>query len=688
MIRTSPAHHAASARAATATTTAARAALRATLTVALAIALLPVAPQTSSASTWTVDTTQRTEADIRYVWSAHMPTHTGSPYAVTPSTSAPYAPGQAAPSFIADGLNTINFARYLAGLPYDVTTTWALNQEAQHGAVLMAASTFSHTPPKPADMTQAFYDIGFRSTTTSNIGRGHTSAASFQMGCLADRGPTNLPHVGHRRWLLNPPMAQTGIGIAHNATGSFSATYAFDRSRSGAVDYDTILWPAEGLFPVEFICPQTPWSITLNPAKYDWNTAGPHTVTLRRISDGRTWTFNDTTKNTSGTYFNADFRGFGIANAFIFRPDPATVSYQPGDVYEVTLSGGIYAKGTQTPRTVTYRTTFMTLDGPIEWPDGLTVREIAGTDRVATAIEASKLAYPDGADTVVIATAFDWPDALGGAALAGALDAPILLTSPSSLPGAVNAEIKRLDASRAVILGGTRAVAPAIQTTLANTLGGADRVTRIAGNDRYDTARRVAAETVAVLEVSPCGYSGTAFVATGANFPDALGASPLAAANGWPIYLVGPSGLDGATVGAMDAASVTRTLVLGGTSAVPQAVVTGLSTEVGATTQRLSGSDRYATAHRVATFGVDEGGLCWNRVALATGDSFPDALAGGVLQGGCGSVVLLTPSRSLHSSVQGALAANRDTITEIRFLGGENALSRYVRETVALTLKK
>ena len=32
--------------------------------------------------------------------------------------------------------------------------------------------------------------------------------------------------------------------------------YAFDESRTGAVDYDEILWLAEGIFPVEFMTPR------------------------------------------------------------------------------------------------------------------------------------------------------------------------------------------------------------------------------------------------------------------------------------------------------------------------------------------------------------------------------------------------------------------------------------------------
>lgn len=647
----------------------------------LAVALVPAVPSSASGSTWVVDTVTRAETDIRYVWSQLKPTYSGPAHTVVPSVTAPYAPGATAADFVRDGLGMINFARYLVGLPADVVTTPALNTNAQHGAVLLAASTFSHEPPRPADMPQSFYDIGYASTRSSNIGMGYSDAESFQKACLADSGSSNIERVGHRRWLLNPPMKQTGIGFASNRL----TTYVFDTSRAETVSYDMIAWPSAGLFPVEFFSSSTPWSITLNPARYDWDATG-HRVTLTRIADGRTWTLDATDTNKAGEYFNADFSYIGVRNAFIFRPDPATVSYKPGDEFQVTLSGGIFAEGTRTPVTVTYRTRFMTLDGPIEWPDGVTVVEVAGDTRIATAIEASELAFPSGADTVIITTASNWPDALGGAALAGALDAPILLTDPNVLSTAVTGEIRRLRAKRAIILGGTGAVGPGVDTGLKGLLG-TEAVDRIAGANRYETSRKVAAAAVAELERDPAGYCGTAFLATGTTFPDALAASPLAAANGWPIYLVAPTGADPDTVTAMKAAGVRHTVVLGGIGAVPPAVATAVAADVSCSTERIGGASRYETAAKIATYGAERAGMCWTRVAIATGANFPDALAGGVLQGACGSVMVLTPSKTLDPATRAALSANKGSVSEVRFLGGLGAVSSETRWAVADALR-
>ncbi len=312
------------------------------------------------------------------------------------------------------------------------------------------------------------------------------------------------------------------------------------------------------------------------------------------------------------------------------------------------------------------------------------VLSVAGADRIATALATSLLAYPeglaaDGAKTVVIATGMNWPDALGGTALAGALDAPVLLTDTNTLPQPVLTEIERLGAEKAIILGGTSAVGAAVESALETALGGAANVDRIAGNDRYATANRIAREVIDLLGTE---YDGTAFVATGGNFPDALAAAPLAAANGWPLYLANPaSGISPATATAM--AGVERVLILGGTGAVSAQTQTALNATFGAANvDRLSGADRYATAVAVANHAVTEAGHTWDRVGIATGAAFPDALAGGVLQGKVGSVMLLTTPTTLNTHAQAALSANKGAIDTVTFFGGDGAVSQAVRAAV------
>jgi len=88
-------------------------------------------------------------------------------------------------------------------------------------------------------------------------------------------------------------------------------------------------------------------------------------------------------------------------------------------------------------------------------PEGL---RLAGADRVATAIEISRYAFPDGADEVYLAGLDATPDALAAGSLTGG---PLLLVPRcGSLPQPVIDEIARLAPDRVIALGGDRAVNP------------------------------------------------------------------------------------------------------------------------------------------------------------------------------------------------------------------------------------
>lgn len=301
----------------------------------------------------------------------------------------------------------------------------------------------------------------------------------------------------------------------------------------------------------------------------------------------------------------------------------------------------------------------------------------AGTDRYATAVAISQEAFPAGADTVVIATARNWPDALGGTALAGAIGCPVLLTDTNTIPQSVTDEMDRLGATSAYILGGTSAVGTSVETAL-NTAFGDANVERLAGSSRYETADKVAAKTIEILGVD---WDGTAFVATGRNFPDALAAAPLAAAQGWPLFLSHPvTGLSDATKLGM--ANVDTALILGGTAAVASSVEAGLIADLGdPNVERLSGNSRYDTAVDIATYAVEQAGHTWDYTAIVTGANFPDALAGGMLQGQSNSVMLLTARDVLSPATGAALTANKLDINTLRFFGGTNAVAQAVRDT-------
>lgn len=290
---------------------------------------------------------------------------------------------------------------------------------------------------------------------------------------------------------------------------------------------------------------------------------------------------------------------------------------------------------------------------------------VAGRDRYATAIEASRRAFPNGAPVVVVATGGNWPDALGGSALAGVAGGPLLLVHPSGITPAVADEIERLGATRAYILGGTTSVSATTQKALVTLVGS---VTRLGGRDRYAAAAAIGAE---VVRLQGGAWDGTALVATGGGYPDALAGSPVAAASGRPIVLVQPAN------GSFELpAGTDRAVILGGPASVTPAVETALTARFGRDrVSRLGGRDRYEAAATIAQWGVDDVGLSWDHVSLATGEKFPDALSGGVMAGRLGSVVMLTRGAGLSSAASARLAGNAGLIGTVHIVGGPASVS-------------
>lgn len=308
------------------------------------------------------------------------------------------------------------------------------------------------------------------------------------------------------------------------------------------------------------------------------------------------------------------------------------------------------------------------------------LQEIQGMDRYETAEAICARAFPGPQETVIIATGATWPDALGGSALAGALGAPVLLTAPDALPTITSERLGYLRPKRAVILGGTGAVSAAVESQIASAVEGVS-VERIGGANRFETAALVAKATAEALGDR---FDGRVLVATGGNFPDALAASPLASAKGWPILLAEESSLGSHARGALGAISATQATVLGGTGAVSDDVASEIAGALGGAShvERVAGENRYATAVAVSAYGVSNAGLGWDGLAFATGESFPDALTGGVMQGHLRSVMLLTPRVELAPVALSTLQAHKEDIHVVTFVGGTGAVSGYVRDAV------
>lgn len=316
-----------------------------------------------------------------------------APYLAAPSTSAPYSAGSVRQEVLQAGLNRLNNLRRIAGLPA-VALDDGYTAMTQAAALVNAANNaMSHTPAPPAGMDSALYQLGREGASSSNIAiylgwKPENGPIAFSVDMwMDDSDENNVARLGHRRWQLNPQMAKTGFGAATAVDGWIhTAEYAFDRS-AAALDYDFISWPASGYFPnsiPSLFHADTAWSVTVNPDKY----AAPEgaSVSLRRESDGKTWSFRQGgsyAAGDSGLYFNVDTSYRGINNCIIFRPD-GVEKYE--GVYTVTI-GGLKTTGGAAAE-ISYQVEFFNPEAYWPKPVELPFRDVPEDAWYRTSVEA------------------------------------------------------------------------------------------------------------------------------------------------------------------------------------------------------------------------------------------------------------------------------------------------------------
>lgn len=290
------------------------------------------------------------------------------------------------------------------------------------------------------------------------------------------------------------------------------------------------------------------------------------------------------------------------------------------------------------------------------------VTRAAGYDRYATAATISAKTFSAGVPVAYLASGTAFPDALSGAAAAGSRGGPVLLTSPGALSAETKAELRRLRPGSIIALGGGAAVSDSVLSAAREFTTGT--VSRAAGSDRYGTSAAVSAATF------PAPGVPVAYLSSGRTFPDALAGAAAAGAGGGPVLLTSATGISDSVRAELQRLKPRSIVVLGGTGAVSDAVLSAARDLTSGTVSRVSGADRYATAAAVsrATFGAG------TAVAyIADGATFPDALAGAAAAGVRDAPVLLTARSALPSATATELGRLRPA--RIIVLGGPGAVS-------------
>ena len=285
-------------------------------------------------------------------------------YDSEPSYTAPYYSGIVKSSVLNEALDELNYIREIAGLPSNITLDDEYTSKAQHGAVLLdIVDTLSHTPSKPDNMTQEFYDPAYDAANHSNLAVGKLFVDGKTFGnmsligslklCMKDSDSKNIGIAGHRRSLMNPRLKRVGFGLSTRY--GYAVTYAVNEfSKTGAltpkeykqylewlkwpIDDEFITWPSrKNPHPLDYFDSETSWSVILNPEIFDSCNDKAVKVTLTRQSDNYSWTFTKAGSNQD-SYFNITNGNSGSDQCIIFRPDNVS-GYSDGETWDVNITG-------------------------------------------------------------------------------------------------------------------------------------------------------------------------------------------------------------------------------------------------------------------------------------------------------------------------------------------------------------
>ncbi|WP_420622447.1 cell wall-binding repeat-containing protein [Candidatus Poriferisodalis sp.] len=285
---------------------------------------------------------------------------------------------------------------------------------------------------------------------------------------------------------------------------------------------------------------------------------------------------------------------------------------------------------------------------------------------------------PGGSHSVALASGENWPDALAGTAL----DRPLLLTKQAFLPAATREYLEPCASqpnAKVIVLGGAAAVSEDVTGSLRN-LG--YRVDRIAGTDRYDTARRAA------RAFAPASL-GTVYLASGVNFADAVAVAPYVSANS-PLILTPPGALGAEAERFLTdpGRTVSSVTILGGRAAV-SAEVEAQVRSLGIATRRVAGASRYETASMLARLSFSRQG-CHpvTDVAVASGTSPYAGLVAGAVRGQCQPLLLAPPAGPVPETLAAfgsdwLLAAGSSTQSSVTAIGPMSSVSDAALAAVA-----
>lgn len=282
------------------------------------------------------------------------------------------------------------------------------------------------------------------------------------------------------------------------------------------------------------------------------------------------------------------------------------------------------------------------------------VHRIAGYTQYDTSSAIAKEGWSQS-DYAILAYGENFPDALAAAPLARKYNAPILLTEAQSLTQITKQTLQDLKVKNVFIVGGNVVVSPTVENQLKD-IG--INVTRLAGNNRYDTAIEIAKQLGVVQEVT---------VVTDDNYADALSISSVTALNNSPIILVPRDYLTDSIKSYLSSNTITHTYLIGNSDQINESVSNQFPN-----VERITGNDKYA--RNIAILKRFDTNFDFSTIFLATGNGFADALAGSASAASKNAPIVLMDT-IYNNTTASYLNSKTSIIKQFNILGGEAVMT-------------
>ncbi|MBV4427602.1 cell wall-binding repeat-containing protein [Clostridium tyrobutyricum] len=203
-------------------------------------------------------------------------------------------------------------------------------------------------------------------------------------------------------------------------------------------------------------------------------------------------------------------------------------------------------------------------------------------------------------------------------------------------------------------------------------------VTRLSGQDRYETSFHIASQ------VNP-GVANSIIIASGKNFPDSLVGAPLSKKLNAPILLVDDfnSGLAYKSLDYISKhLSENGTIyLLGGVSSVGNNVVKQLQQSGYSNIKRLGGTDRFDTNNIIVNeMNVKDG----TPVVIVNGFNFPDALSISGIAASKGYPIFMSSANAIPQSIVDKISSINPS--KVYVIGGTAVLSDNVKNKLKSSL--